>query len=154
MERVATESPTYFVKARHMKRSISQKLLYVQHSNFDKIIRLPGSFNLRPVHMIPGVSQWKSYVYFYIRLLLLFFFFSILLTLRLVRKSLSDSIRNWCSSTYFLNPDAFACKSPVKTTAQEIRFPILSSRQIRRQVVACKPVLTECIKLEFISQRM
>ena len=66
-----------------MKRSISQKLLYVQHSNFDKILRLPGSFILRPVHMIPGVSQWKSYVYFDIRCFfgVVFFFFLILLIL-------------------------------------------------------------------------
>ena len=44
----------------------------MQRSNFDKILRFPGSFNLRPVHMILGVSQRKSYVYFDIQ----FFFFN------------------------------------------------------------------------------
>ena len=59
-----TQSRTYFLKA----SSISQKLLYVQCSNFEKIIILPGSFNLRPAHMIPGVSQRKSYVYYDIQI--------------------------------------------------------------------------------------
>ena len=60
---------TYFVNARHIKRSISQKLLYVQSSNFKEILRLPGSFNLRPAHMIPDVSLSISYVHVF------FFFF-------------------------------------------------------------------------------
>ena len=49
----------YFLKATHFKRSI------VSRSNFQGILRLQRSFNFKwPVHMIPGVSQRKSYVYF------------------------------------------------------------------------------------------
>ena len=55
----------YFVKATQFKRSISQHPLYVSRSNFQGILRLPRSFNFKwPVHMIPGVSQCKSYAYF------------------------------------------------------------------------------------------